>query len=84
MLTQRTDPAALLGWAHSLGQFTARHALIVGFAILPLAFLYRQGASLAYSVAGAPRARLWAAITGSVVLTLARKLWAGRVRKNSR
>ena len=112
-LTQRTDPGAFLGFAQSLGQFTARHVLIVGFAILLLAFLYQEGASLAreltrglreavgdraeryvdvatralrasvnsmlvvalfdglatalaYAVAGAPRALLWAAITGSL------------------
>jgi len=46
MLTQRADPAALLGLAQSLGRFTARNALIVGFAILLLAFLYQEGASL--------------------------------------
>jgi predicted PurR-regulated permease PerM len=112
-LTRHTDPTALLGWVQSLGQFTARQALIVGFAILLLAFLYQEGASLAreltrglreavgdraeryvdvatralrasvnsmlvvalfdglatalaYAVAGAPRALLWAAITGSL------------------
>lgn len=42
---QHTAPA-LLGWAQSLGQFTARHALIIGFAILLLVFLYREGESL--------------------------------------
>lgn len=113
VLTQRADPSALLGWAQALGQFTARHALIVAFAILQLAFLYQEGASLkreltrglreavgdraeryveiatravrasvnsmvavalfdglatalAYGIAGAPRALLWAAITGSL------------------
>lgn len=113
LLTQGSDPSALLGWAQALGQFTARHALIVGFTILLLAFLYREGASLkhvlarslreavgdraeryleigtravrasvnsmlvvalfdslatavAYTLAGAPRALLWAAITGSL------------------
>jgi predicted PurR-regulated permease PerM len=113
MLTQHTDPAALLGLAQSVGEFTLRHALIVAFAILLLAFLYRDGVSLghelrrglrtavgeraeryvevatravraavnsmlivalfdgvaialAYAVAGAPRALLWAAITGSL------------------
>ncbi|HWH84258.1 MAG TPA: AI-2E family transporter [Burkholderiaceae bacterium] len=113
VLTQQTDPAALLGWARSLGRFTARNALIVGFAILLLAFLYQEGESLgreltrglraaigdraeryvdvatravrasvnsmvvvalfdglaialAYEIAGAPRALLWAAITGSM------------------
>ena len=30
MWTQRTDPAALLAWAQSLGQFMARHAFIIG------------------------------------------------------
>ena len=111
VLTQRTDPAALLGWAQSIGRFTAHNALIVGFAILLLAFLYQEGASLgreltrllreavgdraeryvdvatravracvcsmiavalfdglatavAYEITGAPRALLWAAITG--------------------
>lgn len=113
VLTQRADPSALLGWAQALGQFAARHALIMGFAILLLAFLYQEGASLgreltrglreavgdraeryvdvatravrasvnsmvvvalfdglatalAYGIAGAPRALLWAAITGSL------------------
>ncbi|MES1162823.1 MAG: AI-2E family transporter, partial [Rhizobacter sp.] len=112
-LTQRTDPTTLLGWAHSLGQFTARHGLIVAFAILLLAFLYQQGealgrelirelrgavgdradryvdiatravrasvnsmvivalfdglaTALAFGIAGAPRALLWAAIIGSL------------------
>lgn len=110
-LTQHADPAAILGWAHSLGQATARHGLTVAFTILLLGFLYQQGASLgraltlglretvgdraehyvhvatravrasvnsmllvalfngmatalAYAVVGAPRALLWAAITG--------------------
>lgn len=110
-LTRRADPAALLGWAQSLGQFTAHHVLVVGFTILLLAFLYRSGqglaaglrraarhaigasseryfdlvvhglrasvasmlavglfvglaAALAYALAGAPRAVVWAAITG--------------------
>jgi predicted PurR-regulated permease PerM len=113
MLTQHADPAAVLGWAQSLGEFTTRHALIVAFTILLLTFLYQQGASLgreltrglreavgdraehyvhdatravrasvnsmlavalfdglaaasAFAVAGAPRALLWAAITGSL------------------
>jgi predicted PurR-regulated permease PerM len=112
-LTQRTDPAALFGWAQSLGQFTVRQALIVGFAVLLLCFLYHEGDSLArqmtrmlrqavgdqaqryievatravrasvgsmlvvglfdavaiglaYTLAGAPRALVWAAITGSL------------------
>jgi len=112
-MTQHADPTAVLGWAQSLGQATARHAVVVGFTILLLAFLYQEGASLghdlivglrravgdgaghyvrvgtravrasvnsmllvamfdgiatalAYGVAGAPRALLWAAITGSL------------------
>jgi predicted PurR-regulated permease PerM len=113
MLTQRTDPAAILGYAQSLGQFTLRHVLIVGFTILLLGFLFHQGAFLArdmtralqlaigdaaqryvdvatravraavssmlvvglfdgvatacaYAVVGAPRAIVWAAITGAL------------------
>jgi predicted PurR-regulated permease PerM len=109
--TRRADPAALLGWAQSLGQFTGHHVLVIGFTILLLAFLYRDGqalagglrraarhaigesceryvelaarglrasvasmlavglfvglaAALAYAIAGAPRAGVWAAITG--------------------
>ena len=45
--TQRTDAAALLGWAQSLGQFMVRHAFIILFTILLLFFLYQQGESLA-------------------------------------
>ena len=45
--TQRTDLTALIGWAQSLGQFMARHAFIIGFAILLVFFLYQQGAPLA-------------------------------------
>jgi len=44
---QRTDPAALLGWAQSLGQFMARHMFIIGFTVLVLFFLYQEGESLA-------------------------------------
>jgi len=53
--TQRTDPTALLGWAQSLGQFMARHALIVGFAILLLFFLYQEGESVAREIRRALR-----------------------------
>jgi len=55
--TQRADPTALLGWAQSLGQFMARHALIVGFAILLLFFLYQEGESLAVEFNRALRQR---------------------------
>jgi predicted PurR-regulated permease PerM len=44
---QRADPAALLGWFESLGQFMGRQLVIIGFAILALAFLYHEGESLA-------------------------------------
>ena len=55
MLTQHADPGALLGWAQSLGQFTLRHALIVAFTILLLAFLYQEGATLARELTRALR-----------------------------
>ena len=45
--TQRTDATAFLGLAQSLGQFVARHLLILVFTILLLFFLYEQGESLA-------------------------------------
>jgi predicted PurR-regulated permease PerM len=45
--TEHTDPTALLRWAQSLGQFTARHLFIIGFTILILFFLYQKGESLA-------------------------------------
>ena len=47
MLTRHTDPGAVLGWALSLGELTFRHALIVGFTILLLGFLYQDGGTLA-------------------------------------
>jgi predicted PurR-regulated permease PerM len=113
-LAQRsTEPSALLGWMQVVGQFTARQALIVAFAILLLGFFYQHGAWLAgevtdtlrrcigeaaeryvdvatravragatsmlavalfdtlaawaaYSIAGAPRALVWAAISGAL------------------
>lgn len=46
-LTRRTDPAALLGLAQSLGQFTGHHVLAIVFTILLLVFLYRDGQALA-------------------------------------
>jgi predicted PurR-regulated permease PerM len=45
--TRRADTTALMATAQSLGQFMARHAFIVGFTILLLYFLYREGESLA-------------------------------------
>jgi predicted PurR-regulated permease PerM len=53
--TQRTDPTAVLGWAQSLGQFTARHLFIIGFTILILFFLYQKGESLAEDFRGVLR-----------------------------
>lgn len=43
----RTDAAALLGLAQSVGQFVGRHVFIILFAILVLFFLYQEGESLA-------------------------------------
>ena len=112
---QKADPARLLGWAQSLGQFTAHHVIIVAFAIMLLFFLYQHGEALAqgcrrvlrqrlgvgvehyidlgtramhasvncmlvvglfdglataiaFTLAGVPRAVVWAAITGSLAL----------------
>jgi predicted PurR-regulated permease PerM len=47
MWAERADPAALLTWAQSLGQFTLRHGLIVLFTVLLLFLLYRDGESAA-------------------------------------
>jgi hypothetical protein len=46
-LTRQTNATAFLGLAQSLGQFAARHLLILLFTILLLFFLYEQGESLA-------------------------------------
>jgi predicted PurR-regulated permease PerM len=111
--TQHADPAALVGVAQSLGEFAARHLLIVGFTVLLLHFLYLHGdllareftqalaagigdraerfvdvalravrasvnsmllvglfdglaTGIAYAIAGAPRAFVWATITGAL------------------
>jgi len=45
--TRQTNATAFLGLAQSLGQFAARHLLILLFTILLLFFLYAQGESLA-------------------------------------
>ena len=45
--TDQADPAVLLAWAGQAGRFTAHHALIIGFTILMLFFLYRKGALIA-------------------------------------
>ena len=44
---ERTNASAFLGLAQSLGQFAARHLLILLFTVLLLFFLYDQGESLA-------------------------------------
>lgn len=44
---QRADAAALLGWLQGFGQLMGRQLVIIGFAILVLAFLYQEGESLA-------------------------------------
>jgi predicted PurR-regulated permease PerM len=55
LLTQHASPEAVLGWAQSLGEMTARNLLTIGFTILLLCFLYREGGALAGGVAGALR-----------------------------
>jgi predicted PurR-regulated permease PerM len=73
MLTQRADPAALLGWAQSLGQFTVRQAFTIGFTILLLGFLYQEGPALVQGLTGAlrraigDRAERYVALTASAV-----------------
>jgi predicted PurR-regulated permease PerM len=47
MWLQRTELTALLTWTHSVGAFMARHVFIIGFTILILFFLYKEGESLA-------------------------------------
>ncbi len=55
---QRSDPTLLLGWAQSLGRFTARNAFIIAFTILLLFFLYQEGESLAAGCRRVLRQRL--------------------------
>ena len=55
---ERADGAALLSWAHSLGQFAARHLFIVLFTMLLLVFLYEEGESLARALQRALRERI--------------------------
>jgi predicted PurR-regulated permease PerM len=43
---EQADPAALVSWAQSLGQFTLRHLFIVVFTLLLLFFLYQHGETL--------------------------------------
>ena len=66
--TQRTDPAALLGWAQSLAQFMARHVFIIGFTILMLFFLYQEGESLAQGFKAILRHRIGERADGYVDL----------------
>jgi len=46
LLKQHAEPAALMGWAQALGEFTFRHLLIVAFSVLLLGFFYRHGETL--------------------------------------
>ena len=55
---ERAEPAAFISWAHSLGQFTIRHVLIVFFTILLLSFLYERGESLSAALRRALRTAL--------------------------
>ena len=55
---ERIQPAEMLGWAQSLGQFMARHVLIIAFTVLVLYFLYQQGESLAGGLRRVLRQRL--------------------------
>ena len=55
---QRIEPSALLTRAQSLGQFMARHLLIIVFTILVLSFLYHKGEALAKGVRRALRHRI--------------------------
>ena len=66
---QRTDPAVLLGWAQSLGQFTARHAINISFAILLLFFFYQDGQTLAQGCMRVLRQRLGAGVGHYIALS---------------
>jgi predicted PurR-regulated permease PerM len=55
---QQADNAALLGVAQSIGQFMARHVLIIFFTILVLVFLYQEGESLAEALRRLLRQRI--------------------------
>jgi len=59
---QRTDPAILLGWAQSLGQFTVHHAIIIVFTSLLLFFFYQDGEMLAQGCRRVLRERLGAGV----------------------
>lgn len=55
---QKADPAVLLGWAQTLSQCTVHHAVIIGFALLLLFFLYQSGEALAQDCRRVLRQRL--------------------------
>jgi len=55
---QRIEPAAVLARAQSLGQFMARHLLIIVFTILVVFFLYQEGESLAQGLRRVLRQRI--------------------------
>ena len=66
---ERMQPAQLLVWAQSLGQFTARHVFIIAFAILVLYLLYQEGETLAGRVRRILHQRLGERAEGYVQLT---------------
>ena len=59
---QRSDPARLLGWAQTLGGFTAHHAITIVFAILLLFSLYQRGDAIAWGCRRVLRERLGAGV----------------------
>jgi predicted PurR-regulated permease PerM len=65
---QRIDAAAFLTGAQSLGQFLARHLMIIVFTILVLFFLYQEGESLADAVRRVLRDRIGERAEGYVDL----------------
>jgi predicted PurR-regulated permease PerM len=54
-LTQHADPGRVFGWLQWMGGFSVRQLLSVAFAMLLLAFFYRDGATLADEFAHALR-----------------------------
>jgi len=66
---ERMQPAQLLVWAQSLGQFMARHVFIIAFAILVLFFLYQEGEALAGGFRRVLRQRLGERAEAYVQLT---------------
>ena len=57
---EQADPAALLSWAKSLGQFTLRHLFIVAFTVLLLFFHFQNGEALWQALRAGLRERVGA------------------------